>query len=143
MMKKWKEKAASKAGFTLVELIVVIAVLAILAAVAVPTYSGYVKKANNAKVLSELTTVVTAASSVAAEDGKSVYSIQIGTDGTITVKTDASTTLTDAGKDMAFYAENIDATSGKMENWSTVTNNSEYASKTLTWTAAGQTWTAS
>ena len=141
MMKKWKEKAASKAGFTLVELIVVIAVLAILAAVAVPTYSGYVKKANNAKVLSELTTVVTAAASAAAESGASVSEIEVASDGKITVTTSDSTIDATMPAKMAVYAENID--SGSMKNWTNVTKNSEYASKTLTWTASGQTWTAS
>ena len=37
------------AGFTLVELIVVIAILAILAGVSVPAYTGYIKRAEEAK----------------------------------------------------------------------------------------------
>ena len=44
MKRRWKQTA----GFTLVKLIVVIAILGVLAGVAVPTYSGYVKKANMA-----------------------------------------------------------------------------------------------
>ena len=43
----------SKAGFTLVELLVVIAILAILAGIAVPAYSGYIKKANAAAEAAE------------------------------------------------------------------------------------------
>ena len=42
-------KHRSDAGFTLVELIVVIAILAILAGVSVPAYTGYIKRAEEAK----------------------------------------------------------------------------------------------
>lgn len=50
---------SSKAGFTLVELIIVIAILAILAGVAIPVYSGYIKKANQAADLQLLAAVNT------------------------------------------------------------------------------------
>ena len=48
-MYKFAKKVANHEGFTLVELIVVIAILGILAGIAIPVYSGYIKKANQAK----------------------------------------------------------------------------------------------
>lgn len=55
------KKFGSKSGFTLVELIVVIAILGILAGIAVPTYSGYIKKANEAADYAQLDAIKTAA----------------------------------------------------------------------------------
>lgn len=80
-MKKFKERMAEKAGFTLVELIVVIAILGILAAVAVPAYSGYVKKADTASDLMQLDAVKTAVTAVATEQGDAVAAIEVSADG--------------------------------------------------------------
>ena len=60
---------SSKAGFTLVELIIVIAILAILAGVAVPVYSGYIKKANQAADLQLLAAVNTSFAAACTEVG--------------------------------------------------------------------------
>ncbi len=59
----------TKAGFTLVELIVVIAILAILASVAIPVYSGYIGKANEASDLQLLGALNTAYAAACAEMG--------------------------------------------------------------------------
>lgn len=72
-------------GFTLVELIVVIAILAILAGVAIPAYSGYITKAQDAAVITELDAVQTAAQAANATAGEVTQIVISGT--TITVTT--------------------------------------------------------
>ena len=85
-------------GFTLVELIVVIAILAILAGVSVPAYSGYISKANDAAVLSELTAIHTAAQSACALNGTFVEKIEVTSTGA-TVTPDNDTVATQVKKD--------------------------------------------
>lgn len=132
MMKKWKEKAASKAGFTLVELIVVIAVLAILAAVAIPTYSGYIKKANEASDYSVLDAVKTAAVFAAVDKNTpkatDVTEITV-TSGDSEVKVKVSldgATATEQTIDISDYCEVPEFKSG---------------AATATWTSSSAKWT--
>lgn len=88
-MKNLKKKLAARGGFTLVELIVVIAILAILAGVGTATYSGYIKRANDAADLQYLSSINTAAQGVAAGKGLTVSKIKVtvtnGVIGTIVV----------------------------------------------------------
>jgi len=103
----------SKAGFTLVELIVVIAILAILAGVAVPVYSGYIKKANDAAVVSELAAIKTAADAKAVDAQDTVNEITVTAAGAITVDLTTSTTnVTDLSP---YYTvpDNLDDNMGK------------------------------
>ena len=67
-------------GFTLVELIVVIAILAILAGVAIPAYSGYIEKAKDAAVITELDAIQTAAQAANATAGE-IDTITVTKDG--------------------------------------------------------------
>ena len=72
-------------GFTLVELIVVIAILAILAGVAIPAYSGYIEKAKDAAVITELDAIQTAAQAACALNGTTVTKITVSNAGAVDI----------------------------------------------------------
>ncbi len=71
------KRMRSKAGFTLVELVVVIAILAILAGIAVPVYSNYIKKAESAADMQMLSAVYTATQSLMAAEGATATGITV------------------------------------------------------------------
>jgi len=106
-------------GFTLVELIVVIAILAILAGVAVPAYSGYMTKARDAAVLTELDAVKTACFAVNATSTTPVTEIDVTSSGVFINNAATATSLT------PYYTGDVTT---KLENTS-------YASG-ATWTTA-------
>ena len=97
----------SKAGFTLVELIVVIAILAILAGVAVPAYTGYIAKAEQAADMQALAAVNTAVHSLAAGKGATVEAIEVTDAGAVTATLDPST-ATIASADVATLTGELD-----------------------------------
>ncbi len=68
-MKDTEKKKMTRSGFTLVELVVVIVILGVLAGVAYPAYTGYIKKANDAKVQVELNEILLAAEASCADYG--------------------------------------------------------------------------
>lgn len=63
----WK-RVRSRAGFTLVELIVVMVILAILATVLTPTMLGWIDRAKEKQILLEARNIQIAAMSIAAEE---------------------------------------------------------------------------
>ena len=90
------------AGFTLVELIVVIAILAILAGVAIPVYSGYIKKAEDAAVITKLDALQTAVQAANATGATAVSEITV--EGTVVTVTGVSATDFDAN--IALFYDN-------------------------------------
>lgn len=62
------ERVRSRAGFTLVELIVVMVILAILATVLTPTMLGWIDRAKEKQILLEARNIQIAAMSIAAEE---------------------------------------------------------------------------
>ncbi len=92
-------------GFTLVELIVVIAILAILAGVAIPAYSGYIKRANDAAVETELAAISTAAMAANATAGE-VTKIEVDAAGAVTITLDPAATAANFNADFqTFYGK--------------------------------------
>ena len=120
-------------GFTLVELIVVIAILAILAGVAVPAYSGYIKRANDAAVETELAAISTAAMAANATAGQ-VEKIEVDTDGAVTITLPTAATATNFDADFqTFYGKaRTDLSVASMSAWT----GSTYAEKGGEWTPA-------
>ena len=101
-------------GFTLVELIVVIAILAILAGVAIPAYSGYITKAKDAAVVTELDAIATAAQAANAKVGP-IEKIVVDKDGNVTI---TPTVETAAGSDFYLYYGNSKMDAAKLDGTS-------------------------
>ena len=122
-------------GFTLVELIIVIAILAILAGVAIPAYSGYIAKANDAAVLSELSAIQTAAQSACALNGTTVEKIVVSNAGAITITPADANEQTDIDNDFKSFYTTDATTLGNL-----LKKHSEMADQTsATWNAGDAT----
>lgn len=137
-------------GFTLVELIVVIAILAILAGVAVPAYSGYIEKAQDAAVITELDAIQTAAQAANATAGE-ITQITINnvssSKHSVTITTTAPTNISKKfasdfkvfftgaeGTDVTTDVQTITVTIPEISNWA----NSSFGKATT----PGAVWTA-
>lgn len=124
-MQKLNNLKNKKKGFTLVELIIVIVILAILAAILIPSFMGYVNKANDAQAQVEARAIYLAANTVLVENKYADTSFTAGG-----ANMTATQTLAGIG-DISGATITADATTGSIKVvWKTATVGDDGTSST-------------